>query len=447
VTTEDDSIPAELSELKKTLLQYERRLRQMERVAEASQQVADQSKRAVLAQNRELEETILELEKARSLADEASAAKSQFLATMSHEIRTPMNGVLGSLDLLRMTSLDEGQRSLVGVMQTSAEHLLTIINDVLDLSKIEAGRMTLERTPFRLSECLEGSLGASRHVAARNGVALNIRISNELPAVVVGDAHRLRQILLNLVGNAVKFTHQGTIDVLVTRGAPGRVAFAVKDTGIGINALALEHIFDAFIQEEHGPMRRYGGTGLGLAICKSLASLMGGDIVVDSVVGQGSTFSFEIDLPAAVLVPARRRPAPRGAEPSELPSMLILVVDDNPVNQLVTRRMLERLGHRVVRAVNGRLALEAVKSVEAGGFDAILMDCSMPVMDGYEAARAIRSLDAVRAATPIIALTAHALNEDRERCFAAGMDDFVSKPVRMADLEAALVRVSKRNAA
>jgi signal transduction histidine kinase/CheY-like chemotaxis protein len=383
-----------------------------------------------------------EREHARAAAEAASLAKSQFLANMSHEIRTPMNGIVGMAELLAATQLDERQRRYLDAVHRSAASLVDLINDVLDLSKVEAGHEELHLADFDLRATLEEIIELPRERArARRDtrhIALELEVSPDLPDVFRGDALRLRQILTNLVGNALKFTERGRVRVSATLAEPGDsplVRFAVADTGIGLTATQISRIFDAFTQADVSHARKYGGTGLGLAISRKLVELMGGEIGVTSQPGKGSTFWFTARFGRAS---AHAPPTP-SSESDELAELAghVLLVEDNELNCAVARGMLEGLGLQVSIAANG---IEAVHAVTHRRFDLVLMDCQMPEVDGFEATRRIRTQAAAAnpARIPIVALTANAVHGDRERCLAAGMDAYLAKPFRTAELHAAI---------
>jgi signal transduction histidine kinase/CheY-like chemotaxis protein len=405
----------------------------------------------------QLQRTGAEMQAARVAAEAASRAKSDFLAHMSHEIRTPLNGILGLTQLTLETELATEQRQHLDLVRTSGEMLLRVINDVLDFSRIEAGRLELQRVPFDPRACVRRALGTLAPLARQRGLTLATRLDPHLPATLIGDPGRLEQVLYNLVGNALKFTERGGVTVEVDRvEAPARaeppagitLTFRVEDTGSGILAEQQEAIFASFVQVDGTLTRRQGGTGLGLAISRRLVEAMGGRIGVISQVGRGSTFHFTVPAPlppADASTGAAPLPANTDAAPYAPPPLRLLVAEDNAVNQVFVRRLLERRGHSVHLVGDGAAALAAWST---GEFDAVLMDIQMPEMDGYEATRRIRAAEAGRhGRTPIIALTAHALESERVRAFAAGMDAHLTKPIDALALDRALAETTAGAAA
>jgi len=400
----------------------------------------EEANRALTAHSRSLEDQVAErtaeLVDAKEAAEAASHAKSMFVANISHELRTPMTGIFGMTDLLLGTSLSPEQHRYVGSVRSSAESLLTVINDILDFSKIDAGRLQLQPVEFGLRATLGNLLELLAPLASKKGVALTADIPAEVPDGLLGDPHRLRQILVNLVGNAIKFTARGTIAVSVRVDEQtadcATLRFSVADTGLGIPPEQHERIFDAFEQADGSRTRSHGGTGLGLAISAQLTELMGGRIWVESTVGQGSTFHFSARfgrIQGHVGRPAPNRSAEIGR--TSVP-LRILVVDDNPVNRTVVSELLRKRGHTVVAVEDGR---EAVEVAAASAFDSILMDCLMPEMDGIAATKAIRVQEQASGAhVRIIALTASAMSHEMEACLAAGMDAYLGKPFQVAEL-------------
>ena len=396
--------------------------------------------------------TSLVFKRLSNAAEAANLAKSTFLANMSHEIRTPLNGVLGMAELLQASALDQEQRRYCDAIATSGQLLHDLLGDVLDVAKIEAGRIVMESVGFSPSKLALETADGFRELAGRKATVIATEFDPLLPESVVGDPTRLRQVLSNLVGNAVKFTDGGRITLALRRLAPregdGRawLHFSVRDNGIGMSAEVLEGLFQRFVQADSSTTRRYGGSGLGLAICRHLVELMGGAIHVDSAPGRGTSFSLELPFaPASAGALAASAPATAAAPapvmdsaPAAIPlrETRVLVAEDNAVNQQVIGAMLRRLGMAVTLVEDGE---QAVQALQGGRYDLVLMDCQMPVLDGFAAASRIRAAE-TRTRIPIIALTANALAEDRQRCLDAGMDDYLPKPVSIAGLSSMLSR-------
>ena len=386
---------------------------------------------------------ITELVAAKEAAEAGARAKSAFLATMSHEIRTPLNGVLGMAALLRRSGLSAEQLDQVETIRNCGDALLGIIDDILSFSKLESGMVEIEQVPFGLARLVNAAVRVSLGAAQAKGLELTFELRPELPAFVRGDEKRLRQVLLNLLSNAVKFTPRGSVRLRV-RGSEAdgepRLRFEVVDTGIGIPESAKDRLFKEFSQADASINRRFGGTGLGLAISKRLIEAMGGAIGVVSTPGAGSTFWFEIPLQVAEPTAEPADPAADLQNPEA--ALHILVVEDMVVNQKLAKGMLRSLGHVVDIAEDGEAALA---KVQARSYDLILMDMQMPRMNGLEATAAIRALESSKS-VPIIAMTANVFDTDRENCLAAGMNDFVGKPINVSDLAAAIARVHPKGA-
>jgi PAS domain S-box-containing protein len=409
---------------------------EQKKASDALQQAHDELERRVAERTEALR---LALEDAQA----ANRAKSEFLANMSHEIRTPINGMLGMAQLLGHTVLSDEQQEYIDLLQSSGDLLMRVVNDVLDFSKIEAGKLEIEQIPFSLQEAVSGTLSSLGLRAGEKGLQLRHQMADDVPDLLVGDPARLQQILFNLVGNAIKFTETGQVDVVFEQMSEGGntvvIITSVTDTGIGIPEDKQAVIFEAFSQADTSHTRQYGGTGLGLAITSRLVEMMGGTLGVESVEGKGSTFRFSLTLEKyhKDTLPSRKKNATFTSQ-----SMNLLLAEDNPVNQRLAVRLLEKEGHVVTVVDTGKKVLDILL---LKSFDAILMDVQMPELDGLETTLAIRR-DERRTGRhmPIVALTAHAMTEDRQRCLQAGMDAYISKPIVIEELHNILEEIGKK---
>jgi len=404
----------------------------------AARRKTEESSAELLREVVERKRMEVELLLAKEVADTATQAKSQFLANMSHELRTPMTGVLGMLDLALAGNLEANQREFIETAQSSARSLVRILNDILDLTKIEAGKFSFEAKPFSIRKCLENTINILVPVARGKGIGLDLTVAEGVPETLVGDQTRINQVLTNLAGNAVKFTEKGNVELRVTAGgrtSDGKleVIFTITDTGIGIPADKKHLLFSVFSQVDDSHSRIYGGTGLGLAISKEIVERMDGTIGFTSEEGKGSIFSCTIPLgeteteQAATIAAAQTAPADGAPRLAEIIKQRLLVAEDDPTIRQVLGLMLQRSNYEIDIAEDGG---QAVEKWENGRYDLILMDVQMPGMNGFEATAAIREIERARGDhIPIIAMTAHALKEDEDRCLAAGMDGYVSKPI------------------
>ena len=388
---------------------------------------------------KELEKTITELNKAKQITEEATLAKSSFLANMSHEIRTPLNGIIGMADLALMDENNtESQIERLNDIRQSGESLLDIINEILDISKIEADKLVLEEVEFSISDLIKKIEKLLSVKTLRKELEFTTKISSDLPDILIGDPLRIRQILINLAGNAIKFTNKGlvSINVKLLKKEENKVEieFSVEDTGIGISQDKISNLFELYSQAEKSTTRKHGGTGLGLTISKKLVEMMDGTIEVESEVGKGSKFYFIIELKQGKTLKATDKSSIKKTEKKKTPSkqLSILVAEDQLINRKIIFQLLKREGHKITIAENGKIALENVKSEK---YDIVFMDIQMPEMDGLEATKLIRKFEKENNVhTPIIAMTAHAMKGDKEVCLAAGMNYYITKPINPAEL-------------
>ena len=377
------------------------------------------------------------LEQAKIQAEESSKVKSEFLANMSHEIRTPISGILGVVDLLKSSSLDDSQKNYVSIIESSTDLLLTIINDILDLSKIEAGKMTLEEIPFDIRKNLNDVVALFKMKAKEKNLYLNLNVDDKVPKVLVGDPVRIKQVFMNLISNALKFTDEGGVTVNVSEQEATKESFKlyaeVVDTGIGIDKESREKLFKAFSQADVSTTRKHGGTGLGLAISRNLTIMMNGYLGVDSEEGKGSRFYFVISLTKGEPEQIQKQPQREEEQKFTEGQFDILLVEDNAINQKVSKMLLKQLKQNVELAENGRVAVDKIKEKP---YDIVFMDIHMPLMDGYEATEKIRETEKEKNRAPsfIVAVTANAIPEDKEKCFNVGMNDYVTKPFKKENL-------------
>lgn len=413
---------------------------------DAKQEVADRGRETAEDATHFAEKGRATAEDATLIAEKANKAKSDFLTNMSHEIRTPMNAILGLTSILLTSGLTVQQKEYVSVLKTSADGLMVLINDLLDIDKIEAEAIELDLAPFNMTALLEQVISVMSVRAQEKGIDLNVHYEAGLYKTFIGDSGRIRQILLNLVGNAVKFTDHGSVSVFLANGGEGNgkkeLTFSVKDTGIGIPENRMDDVFGKFVQADSSITRRYGGTGLGLAIAKSLAEQMEGSITVTSEVGVGSVFVLHLSLPVSASEsskPAYQEHIIYLDKQDNALQLPILLVEDYMPNILVATTMLKNFGYRHEVAHNGQ---EAVACFSPDKYSLLLLDVEMPFMDGYETTRLIRGFEKTKASSrvPIIAMTAHALKGDREKCMAAGMDDYIPKPFNPHQLQAMLIK-------